>query len=82
MGTTPELPLEAETLQKPAEKTTMEEGETNKFTNYKCETKLQAFTMQEVRVCQKKLANGEELGKNTQEEEESVRDGMERDTAD
>jgi len=32
MGTTPELPVEAETQQKPAEKTTMEE-ETNKFTN-------------------------------------------------
>jgi hypothetical protein len=55
------------------------EEETNKFTNYKCETILQACTMQEVRICQKKLANGEELGKNTQEEEESVRDGMERD---
>jgi hypothetical protein len=52
MGTTPELPLEAETLQKPAEKTTMEE-KTNKFTNYKCETNLEACTMQEVRICKK-----------------------------
>ncbi len=52
------MPVEAETLQKPAEKTTMEEEEeeeeeTNKFTNYKCETSLQACTMQEVRICQK-----------------------------
>jgi hypothetical protein len=79
MGTIPELLLEAETLQKPAEKTTMEE-ETNKLqiTNAKRNSKLARC-----RKCAyaKKLANGEELGKNTQEEEESVCDGMERDTA-
>jgi hypothetical protein len=80
MGTTPELPVEAETLQKPAEKTTMEE-ETNKFTNLQMRDESPSLHDAGSAHMPKKLANGKELGKPTQEEEESVRDGMVRDTA-